>query len=217
MVELSRVPTGSRHTMILAMLPLISWAYVQRMLEPTQLLLEMHLERHNWLQQWKWKVSECNCDQICCLFLVVDMSRFISRFCCYSQGSCGTGVFERHVACVHVTVLHSDTTVCYICTCNCPTIPGEAYKVMYCITRKGKVRCLSTPWSHTGMAPLILNLAAGWRWVVSIMPWPLLPWKSTLLCIEYEPGWSLELVWTFWRYILKCSELMKMWKSKITM
>jgi len=55
-VELSRVTTGSRHTVILVMWPLISWAYVQRMLEPTQLWLEMHLERHNCLQQWKWKV-----------------------------------------------------------------------------------------------------------------------------------------------------------------
>ena len=49
------------------------------MLEPTQLLLEMHLERHNCLQQWRWKVSECNCDQICSVLLMVLMSHFIEQ------------------------------------------------------------------------------------------------------------------------------------------
>jgi hypothetical protein len=48
------------------------------MLEPTQLLLEMRLERHNCQQQWKWKVSVCNCDEICSVLLLVDMSFFIS-------------------------------------------------------------------------------------------------------------------------------------------
>jgi len=44
-----------------------------------------------------------------------------------------------------------------------------------------------------------------------------LPWGSTLVCIDYEPELSLKLVWKIWRCILKYLDLMKMWKSEMTM
>jgi len=227
MVELSRVPTGSRHTMILVMWPLISWAYVQGMLEPTQLWLEMHLERHNCLQQWKWKVSECNCDQICSVLLVVDMSCFISQLFLLQSRLMGTGVFEHHVACIHVTVCFSQiqqyAVYVHVTACFVIALPFLGKHTRSCTPLLGKVK-LKLPvhimkpyWGSRGMAPLILNLAAGWRWVINIMPWPLLPWESTLVCIDYEPEWSLELVWKIWRCLLKYLELMKMWKSEMTM
>ena len=63
------------------------------MLEPTQSLLEMHLERHNCLQQWKWKVSECNCGKFVLCFggrhVSFEMTDF---FFYYSQGSWGIGI-----------------------------------------------------------------------------------------------------------------------------
>jgi hypothetical protein len=213
--------------MILVMLPLISWVYVQRMLERIQLLLEMHLERRNCLQQWKWKVSEYNCDQICSLFLVVDMSRFISQL--FLLWSWLTGYWCIWASCCMYSchcIFQSDTTVCCICMCNCMfyyclSIPGQVYKVMCCIARKGKVKLsvdtMKAYCRSRGMAPLILNLAAGWRWVVSIMPWPLLLWERSLVYIEFEAAWALEMVWIFGRYILKYLELMKLVNIKTNM
>jgi len=67
---------------------------------------------------------------------------------------------------------------------------STAYRVMFsCIQIK---LSLSTPWRHRdsgGIAPLILNLGASWRWVINITPRPLYPvnafsWGGVL----YMPG-----------------------------
>jgi len=54
--------------------------------------------------------------------------------------------------------------------------------------------------AHKGsrsIPPLILNLHARWRQVVNFMLQILYLRESTLVPIEYEAGWTLELAWAF--------------------
>ena len=49
------------------------------------------------------------------------------------------------------------------------------------------------------IAPHILNLGIGWRWVVSLASRLLyLRGKETRVPIEWAAGWATVLVWTFW-------------------
>ena len=51
-----------------------------------------------------------------------------------------------------------------------------------------------------GVAPVILNLGARWKWVFSIAPLPLYPReKIRPVPIEEEAGWSPAPVWSVWR------------------
>ena len=47
-----------------------------------------------------------------------------------------------------------------------------------------------------GIAPVILNLSAGWRWVVKFMLHPLYPQDRTVVPIEQEAGRASEPVCT---------------------
>jgi hypothetical protein len=49
-----------------------------------------------------------------------------------------------------------------------------------------------------GMAPLIFNIGARWRWVVSITPRPLWPWEGSPVPTEQEAGWSQKPLWMVW-------------------
>jgi hypothetical protein len=50
-----------------------------------------------------------------------------------------------------------------------------------------------------GIAPHILNLGTGWRWVVNFRPLPLNSnGKSPPVPIGWEAGWAPEPVWTRW-------------------
>jgi len=42
---------------------------------------------------------------------------------------------------------------------------------------------------------LILNLSAGWGWVINTMPWPFYPWKGFPVPIVQESGWASGPVW----------------------
>ena len=46
-----------------------------------------------------------------------------------------------------------------------------------------------------GIAPLILNLGIGCRWVVSFNARPLYPQETTAVPTEQEAGWTLEPLW----------------------
>ena len=85
----------------------------------------------------------------------------------------GTGVFEHHVACIYVTVYFSQiqqyavyvhVTECFVIalsflgkhTRSCTPLLGK-------VKLKLPVHTMKPYWGSRGMAPLILNLAAGWR------------------------------------------------------
>jgi hypothetical protein len=49
-----------------------------------------------------------------------------------------------------------------------------------------------------GIAPLILNLSLdGGKWLSSHLGY-FTPQERTMVPIEQEAGWTMELVWTFW-------------------
>jgi hypothetical protein len=50
---------------------------------------------------------------------------------------------------------------------------------------------------NRGLAPLILNLNASWRWVVNITPRPFYPLERITVPINQEAGWTPETVWAF--------------------
>jgi hypothetical protein len=50
---------------------------------------------------------------------------------------------------------------------------------------------------NRGIAPLILNLNASWRWVVNITSRPFYPLERSTVPINQETGWAPEGVWTF--------------------
>jgi hypothetical protein len=100
-----------------------------------------------------------------------------------------------------------------------PVFATKAYRGSGCIT------------------PLILNLSAGWRWVVNLRSQLLFPWERTLVPIESVAGWyhrSLEilpshhthysvlvhillylLVWVFVFIVLVCIPLEKVVVPKL--
>jgi hypothetical protein len=43
---------------------------------------------------------------------------------------------------------------------------------------------------------IIINLSAGWGWVINTMPWPFYPWKGFPVPIVRESGWTSGPVWT---------------------
>jgi hypothetical protein len=47
-----------------------------------------------------------------------------------------------------------------------------------------------------GLALLLLNLGARWRWVANTTPWPLYPWEREPVPIVQQAVWAPWPVWT---------------------
>jgi len=61
---------------------------------------------------------------------------------------------------------------------------------------------LCTPWRcirNGRLAPLILNLSTRWGEWSSSLPGHFTVRQELPVAIEWEPGWSTDLVWNFWR------------------